>query len=356
MGISAVILAYKEAENLDMLLPRIRESLDATGEEHEIIIIDTHEPLDNTGEICGKYGALYFNQDGKGFADAFVCGIRHASMDKFLILDGDGSHDPVYIPAIHKKFTEEGCDLVIGSRYVKGGTTEDKTSSVIMSKLLNFAFRVCIGIKAKDLSTDYRMYDTAQLKNVELESVNYDVLEEVLLKLKLNNKELKIGEVPIHFKKRVFGDSKRRLMEFIASYIGTLFKLFGMRMRANKEFFRNLVLYAVFGVIAAGLDYGVFMLLKTYTPISTELANVAGAVVGFAFTFTTNTFLNFKKTTKILRRLLSYGLIALLGMGISTGLLSLLEGTMPLWLLKGIVLVFVSLLQFILNKLITYRK
>ena len=53
-----------------------------------------------------------------------------------------------------------------------------------MSKMLNLAFRICLGIKAHDISTDFRMYDTQQLKNVKLDNKNYDVLQEVLLKTK----------------------------------------------------------------------------------------------------------------------------------------------------------------------------
>ena len=353
-GISAVILAYNEAENLNILLPKICDGLKSIGEAFEVLIIDTHVTTDNTSEVCEKYGARYFNQPGKGFADAFRCGIEKAELDKFLILDGDGSHDPKYIPDIYKKFTEEKCDIVIGSRYVKGGKTEDKLSSVLMSRILNFAFRVCIGIKAKDLSTDYRMYDTAQLKAVELTCENYDVLEEVLLKMKLNNKELKIGETPIDFKKRVFGESKRRLWDFIKSYVRTLFALFGMRLKANKEFFKNLVLYGVFGGIAAGIDYGVFSLLIGLLDMSPVIANIAGAVCGFIFTFVANTFFNFKKTSGIFRRLLSYGIICLIGMGISSGVLFLLGDVMNVFWLKLLLLAAVSLLQFFLNRRFTY--
>ncbi|MBQ4061380.1 MAG: GtrA family protein, partial [Christensenellaceae bacterium] len=309
---------------------------------------------DDTDKVCEQHGALYFNQPGKGFADAFKCGIEKAEREKFLILDGDGSHDPCYIPAIHENFVNYNCDSVIGSRYVKGGKTEDKLSSVIMSKLLNFAFRTCIGIKAKDLSTDFRMYDTEQLKNVELTCENYDVLEEVILKLKLNNKNLNIGEIPIEFKKRVFGESKRRLWDFIKSYIATLFMLFGMRMKANKEFFKNLVLYGLIGGAAAALDYGIFALLAGVVGTDPVVANVAGAVVGFAFTFTLNTFVNFKKTTHILKRLVSYGIICLIGMGISSAALHIFGEVMNVFWLKLIMLVIVSLIQFVLNRTITY--
>ena len=232
MGISTILLAYKEEENLRVLIPKIKHELDKTGEEFEILVIDTKKPLDNTKDVCHELGARYINQEEPNFGGAFRTGIKYAEMDKFLILDSDGSHNPKYITSIYNKFIK-GYDVVIGSRYVKGGVTNDSKSSIIMSKLLNNTFRICLGIKAKDISTDYRMYKTRLLKQVVLSCNNYDVLQEVLLKLKINKPKLTIGEVPITFDKRMFGESKRNLIPFIISYIKTLLKLTAIRFTAD---------------------------------------------------------------------------------------------------------------------------
>lgn len=236
MGISVVLLAYKEEENLRVLLPQIIDNVKKTGEEYEILVIDTAEPLDNTKDVCEEYGARYINQEEPAFAGAFKTGIKYAAKDKFLILDSDGSHNPKYIPSIYEKFTKENCDVVIGSRYVEGGKTNDAKSSIVMSHILNGMFRFFLGIKAKDISTDYRMYETEQLKKVTLTCHNYDVLQEVLLMLRLNksDKKLKIGEVPIEFDKRIYGESKRQLIPFIISYIKTLCKLTVTRIKGKR--------------------------------------------------------------------------------------------------------------------------
>ena len=57
MGISVALLAYKEEENLKVLLPEIIENVEKCGEDYEIIIVDTEKPLDNTEEVCKQYGA-----------------------------------------------------------------------------------------------------------------------------------------------------------------------------------------------------------------------------------------------------------------------------------------------------------
>lgn len=235
MGISVMLLAYKEEENLRVLFPKLKQALEQTGEEYELLVIDTKEPLDNTKALCEEVGAKYFNQEEPGFGGAYRKGIEVATMDKLLALDSDGSHDPAHIPDIYKMFME-GYDIVIGSRYIKGGHTSDAKSSQIMSWMLNTAYRICLGIKAKDMSTNYRMYRTDQLKQIELTCRNYDVLEEILLKVKLlvGKKEFRIGESPISFNKRLYGESKRQLIPFIISYIKTLFRLFGMRLKGEQ--------------------------------------------------------------------------------------------------------------------------
>ncbi len=355
MGISVVLLAYKEAENLEFLLPKIKENMDSLPEPYEILIIDTEKTLDNTPEVCKKHGARYINQEYPGFGGAFKTGIKYAEMDKFLILDSDGSHDPKYIPSMYKKFIDDNCDLVIGSRYTEGGETNDAKSSIIMSHILNTFFRVCLGIKAKDISTDYRLYHTDQLKRVvdQLENVNYDILQEVLLRMKQNKPELKIGEVPISFQKRIYGESKRRLIPFIIGYMKSLIRFTFIRY----PLFRNILLYGVFGGLAFVIDYIVSLgLTKTIMKGIPEVASIIGNIIGFIFTFFTNTFWNFKAKGKFAQRAASYGGITLIGMGISTICIHTFKKSMNFSVLKLIVLIFVSAIQFVLNKLITYNE
>ena len=233
MSISVILLAYKEAENLKVMLPKLHEVVGSLGEDYDINVIDTKTATDNTEEVCKELNASYYHQEKPGFGGAYCKGLEIAKGDKILFLDSDGSHDPKYIPVMYKKYTEENLNLVVGSRYTKGGESNDSKSSQIMSHILNFVFRIVLGINIKDVSTNFRIYDAKLVKDIDLKSVNYDVLEEILLimKKKAGPKNFRYGEIPISFNKRIYGESKRRLIPFIISYIKTIFRLIGIRIR-----------------------------------------------------------------------------------------------------------------------------
>lgn len=72
MGISLVLLAYKEEDNLRVLLPQIIEEVEKCNEEYEILVVDTAKPLDNTKGVCQEYGARYINQEEPGFGGLSV--------------------------------------------------------------------------------------------------------------------------------------------------------------------------------------------------------------------------------------------------------------------------------------------
>lgn len=235
MSLSIVLLAYQEAENLAVLMPQINEVVQSLGIEYEILVVDSPKSTDNTREVAKQNNARYLIQEYPGYGGAFFSGIRHASMTHMLFLDSDGSHNPKDIPRVYETY-QKGYDMVIGSRYVKGGISNDSKSSFLMSKLLNTTMRIIIGVKAKDISTSFRMYDAKQLKCLELTRENYDVLQEVILKQKINKRKkqqkFKIAEVPIVFNKRMYGVSKRQLLKFILDYIESVFIMGSMNIKS----------------------------------------------------------------------------------------------------------------------------
>ena len=222
--ISIVLPAYQEEENLRLLLPRITAVMDEIGKPYEVLVIDTLEPLDNTKSACATYGCAYHARiGGNNFGDAVRTGISHAVGRHTIFMDADGSHSPEFIGKLYAHHLD--ADLVIASRYIEHGFTENSKVLTLMSRSLNFTYRIVLGVRCHDLSNSFRLYNSSQLKQLNLNCNNFDIVEEILLKLVRNKKSMSIVEIPFTFKQRMFGKSKRNLFLFIFTYIYTLIRL-----------------------------------------------------------------------------------------------------------------------------------
>lgn len=233
--ISVVLPAYQEAENLRMILPKLKEALEKTGAGYEVLVIDTVEKMDDTQEVCLANGVTYVTREGGNlYGDAMRTGFAKAAGEYIVVMDADGSHDPNDILRFYEEMQKEHWHLVIGSRYCKGGYTDNNFVLKTMSWMLNVTYRIVFGLNVQDVSDSYRMYQADLLKKLVLECNNFDIVEEILIKLHYTNNPFLVKEVPISFNKRVAGESKRDLLKFIFSYFTTMRKLLGMKNSAKE--------------------------------------------------------------------------------------------------------------------------
>lgn len=125
---------------------------------------------------------------------------------------------------------------------------------------------------------------------------------------------------------------------------------------ARFPWFHHLFLYGIFGLTAAAVDYSAFFVCTKFAAIPPEFASLIGNIVGFLLTFFCNTFFNFRKSTHILFRFISYLTITIGGMTLSTLLIHFAKEMTNVYILKAVLVLFViPLIQFVLNKKITYR-
>jgi len=222
--LSVVLPAYMEEENLRQLLPRLKNVISGIDSSGEIIVIDTLAPMDNTREVCELYGARYVNRRGGNFfGDAVRTGIAEAHGEFVVFMDADGSHPPEFISKLWNARNE--ADVVIASRYVAGGATDNSRVLVLMSLIVNLVYSVVLGLNCKDVSNSFKLYRTRMLKELCLRCNNFDIVEEILFKIKQTHGNLRIKELPFAFKKRMFGTTKRSLFAFIFSFVVTLVRL-----------------------------------------------------------------------------------------------------------------------------------
>lgn len=236
MDISIILPAYKEAENLSHILPSINRLFEKIYLEYEVLVIDTCEKMDNTESVCIKNHAIYIPREGGNlYGDAIRTGLKRACGKYIVIMDADGSHDPNDILRFYEEMKQKEYTLVIGSRYCKGGRTDNNLILKLMSWILNVSYRIVFGLEVKDVSDSFRMYNAKAVKELNMECDNFDIVEEMLIKLKYSTKNFEVKEIPISFNKRAAGKSKRKLIKFIMTYIKTMRKLLQIKRQTVRN-------------------------------------------------------------------------------------------------------------------------
>jgi len=211
-GVAVIIPTYNERDNLDSIVARTRQAVPAA----DILIVDDNSP-DGTGDMAEKLAltdrqvhVLHRTQKG-GLGAAYLAGFDWAlgrGCDVLVEMDADGSHDPAELPDLLAAL--ENADLVIGSRWVRGGTVRNwPRSREILSRGGNTYARIMLGLSVHDATGGYRAYRAATLRKIGLEDVkSQGYCFQIDLTLRTVRAGLSVAEVPITFTERALGTSK----------------------------------------------------------------------------------------------------------------------------------------------------
>ena len=217
MKITIVLPTYNEAENL----PKLVSALLMLPLDLSVLVVDDNSP-DGTGQIADDLTKRnpdcvnVLHRTGKlGLRSAYIEGFRKAfemGAEAVVQMDADFSHDPNVLNEMVRQIPD--CDVVIGSRYVKGGSL-DKNWPVwrkFLSAFGNNYARTILRFPLHDVTTGFRMWKRSALLNMPLDRIRssgYIFLVEMAYVAFLM--EYDIVEVPIHFEDRRFGKSKMSL-------------------------------------------------------------------------------------------------------------------------------------------------
>ncbi len=214
MRIAIVTPTYNEAENLRKLV----SALFLLPLDISILIVDDHSP-DGTGKIADQLALEYpgrvdvLHRPGKmGLRSAYLNGfqkILEGGAQAVVQMDADFSHDPSALVNMAKLL--ESNDAVLGSRYVAGGSVDERWSvwRKRLSAFGNFYARSILGLPLHDVTTGFRMWRRETLQSMPLEriqSTGYIFLVEMAYLA--HCLDFKIGESPIYFADRQLGKSK----------------------------------------------------------------------------------------------------------------------------------------------------
>ncbi|MGA2490069.1 MAG: polyprenol monophosphomannose synthase [Anaerolineales bacterium] len=215
MHISIVIPTYDEAENL----PKMVSALFALPLNLNILIVDDNSP-DGTGRIADDLAAAHppgrvnvIHRAGKlGLSSAYIQAFRSlfdSNVDAIAHMDCDFSHDPAVLVDMAKLI--ETCDVVIGSRYIPGGSTDTRWPlwRKALSAWGNFYARTILGLPYRDVTGGFRMWRRETLQSMPLERVKSSgYISQVEMIYLADCLGARICETPIYFAERHQGKSK----------------------------------------------------------------------------------------------------------------------------------------------------
>jgi dolichol-phosphate mannosyltransferase len=193
--------AWNEAPTMPELLGRIRTALDGVVAKLEIlVIVPTFD--DETAVAAREGGADVIVQKRPGYGGALKEGLLAARGEFVVTMDADLSHPPESIPEIFAQRSR--AEIIIGSRWVEGGTADMTPVRLFLSRVLNAIYRRVLAVPVRDMSSGFRVYHRKILDRLDLESEKYDILEEILVKC--YSQGWKVAEVPFDYQPRVAGD------------------------------------------------------------------------------------------------------------------------------------------------------
>ena len=231
--LSIIIPSYDEYENLTILLPKLKEAISKyfISTETNVFIVDSVVENLKTKKLCESFNFIYVNRvPNNNFGDAIRSGIKfvsseYSSTEWLIIMDSDNSHNPEMFKEFSEIISTDSADIVIASRYISGGKTENSLLLIFLSKVVNLIYKNIFNFKIYDISNNYRLYKFDILKNIKLVENNFEIVEEILIKIRKNQPNVRIKEVPSTFYKREFGKSKRNLFLFFLTYLNSIYKL-----------------------------------------------------------------------------------------------------------------------------------
>lgn len=351
--LSIVLPTYNEKPNLCPLLAEIDQAL-AGVTKYEVIFID--DSTDDTPAFLHELSAKNPNirylhrKNGSGLASAVIEGFRLARCDIIAVMDADLQHPPKLLALMYSSIMEN-VDIVLPSRYIKGGNSEGLSFlRMLASKSARLAAQIFLKSmrRVSDPMSGYFMFRRKVIEGVRLDPLGWKVLMEVLV---LGHYR-KVVEIPYRFEKRNDGESKFSFKVTIQYFLHIL------TLVARSESDRRFFVFALVGLSGVVVDMLVFLAGISWLHLSINPAATLSAAVAMVSNYLLNRGITWKNTAKgnTYHQFAKYALINGAGIGIKNIFVYFLvrAGFAGIWSnLVGIIAA--CLWNFLLNDLWVFR-
>jgi len=225
-----IIPTYNEKENIANII----EAVFALPKDFHILIVDDGSP-DGTAEIvhflmADKYANRLFIEERKGklgLGTAYIHGFRWSLKREYeyiFEMDADFSHKPKDLLRLYHACANQGADMSVGSRYMKGGGVENwPLDRILLSKYASVYVRIVTWLPVKDTTAGFVCYTRKVLEAIDLSKIEFvGYAFQIEMKFATWQLGFKIQEVPIIFTDRVVGVSKMSTSIFKEAFLGVV--------------------------------------------------------------------------------------------------------------------------------------
>jgi glycosyltransferase involved in cell wall biosynthesis len=240
--ISIIIPLYNEKDNVLVykkdLFPVIEKIGKEFGEIIEFIMVDDGSKDDTVVQmqklIQERNDVILIKLEiNQGMGSAIKSGIAASKGNLIITMDADLTFRPVDVSKLIAKYRETNADCVSGSPFLKEGLFENvATHRLIISKSINFLYRLLLGSNISCVSPIFRLYKREIFDTMKISSNNFDINAEIISKLIISGK--KVVEVPVPLLKRRYGKSNINIRKEAINYLVLFYKIFKTKY-LNKE-------------------------------------------------------------------------------------------------------------------------
>lgn len=228
---SVLLPTYNEKENLPLIVWLLVKYFGQSGYGYEVIIIDDNSP-DGTLQVAKKLQEIYGEERivlrprkaKLGLGTAYIHGMQHATGNFIFLMDADLSHHPKFIPDFIRTQQEGNYDIVSGTRYSLGGGVYGwDLRRKLISRVANYLAQALLRPAASDLTGSFRLYRKSTLQTLIKCCVSKGYVFQMEMIVRARQLGYSVGEVPISFVDRVYGESKLGGNEVISYAKGLLY-------------------------------------------------------------------------------------------------------------------------------------
>jgi dolichol-phosphate mannosyltransferase len=342
--LSIIVPTYNERDNLTLLIEKIHSTL--IGYDYELLIVDDNSH-DGTAALASSMSMKYpihviVRQKERGLASAVVFGFSQTDSDTLAVMDADLQHPPQVLEEMLKALRPD-VDLVIGSRYVKGGSCEGwglgrrviSKGAIFLAHLLLPRTR-----QVSDPMSGFFLIRRPVISGAHLKPTGYKILLEILMMGHYRS----AVEVPYCFRVRERGESKLSIRQQ-TDYLKHLLSL----MIRTGEIVR-FVKFCLVGASGVLVNEGLLWILTRFAGLLLAPASVISIEASIISNFTLNNFFTFSDrrltgAPNFLLRLGKFNAVSLIGLGINIGVLLLLTNVFHLhYLLANLIGIAIAML------------